>query len=369
MSDLLVVFDPGSSLTKIFYAVGSSKPECLLMEPEVIQVSKESIEAYENSLVGQPNPEDCAWIAVDGKYLAVGFLARTQFLANRGLDELKYERAIYKVLAAVGAIAEREAMPSGFSLSLGLLLPWGEYQDRERFERLVAQGLANFNFRFQNFSVSLELFDCKPEGGGLFLVRRRQLGEAFNQQDTSVLVIGYRNASCLTVKRGSVIKGDTSDLGFVRLVEKVQQRTSGQKAERLAPAIYKAGAKVQPKALLDLARSSTPALRQEEVAQIAQAVKFARTDYWRALSNWLYNNVPSQLNEVIISGGTAGYLHSQLKEYFSYTAIAWIDELETKIQSAFGSSVGTASLSLRLTDAYGLFLFLSNKAVKVKANV
>lgn len=182
------------------------------------------------------------------------------------------------------------------------------------------------------------------------------------------MVIGYRNASCLTVKRGSVIKGDTSDLGFVRLVEKVQQTTSGQKAERLSAAIYKAGAKVQPKALINLARSSTPALRQEEVAQITEAVKFARADYWRALSNWLYNNVPSQLNEVIISGGTAGYLRSELKEYFSYTTIAWIDQLESKIHSAFGSSVGTASLSLRLTDAYGLFLFLSNKVVKVKAN-
>lgn len=126
---------------------------------------------------------------------------------------------------------------------------------------------------------------------------------------------------------------------------------------------------MQPKALSDLARSSTSALRQEEVAQIAEAVKFAREDYWRALSNWLYNNVPSQLNEVIISGGTAGYLRSQLKEYFSYTAIAWIDELETKIKETFGSSVGTASLSLRLTDAYGLFLFLSNKVAKVKASV
>jgi len=72
---------------------------------------------------------------------------------------------------------------------------------------------------------------------------------------------------------------------------------------------------------------------------------------------------------VIISGGTAGYLRSELKEYFSYTTIAWIDQLESKIQSAFGSSVATASLSLRLTDAYGLFLFVSNKTVKVKASV
>lgn len=368
MTDLLITLDPGSSLTKIFYAVKSNQAELLLMEPEVIQVSPESIEAYESSKVGNPSPENCAWIECNGKYSVVGFLARTQFLADPGLDELKYERAIYKVLAAVGAIAEREALPSQFSLRLGLLLPWGEYQDRERFHRLVAEALKNFHFRFQEFSVCLTEFDCKPEGGGLFLVRRRQLGEAFNQQDTEVVVIGYRNASYLTVKRGSVIKGDTSDLGFVRLIEKVQQRTSGQKAERLTPAIYKAGAKVQTKALLNLARSCDPTLRSEEVATIASAIKLARTDYWEALYNWFQNNIPYELDSVIISGGTADYLRSELKSCFSHAAITWVDELELKIKETFGTNIPNASLSFRLTDAYGFFMFMSNKVVKVQAS-
>jgi hypothetical protein len=40
----------------------SFNPELILMEPEVATVPRESLEIYEQILIGESNPEDSAWI-------------------------------------------------------------------------------------------------------------------------------------------------------------------------------------------------------------------------------------------------------------------------------------------------------------------
>jgi len=47
----------------------------------------------------------------------------------------------------------------------------------------------------------------------------------------AIAMIGYRNASLLVAQRGDVRPGKTSDLGFIRMVERVVARTSGLRSD------------------------------------------------------------------------------------------------------------------------------------------
>ncbi|MGH2416458.1 MAG: ParM/StbA family protein, partial [Microcystaceae cyanobacterium] len=158
MADLCLAFDPGSSLSKGIYTLKPFKMEWLVMEPEVVQVPYVGIEQYESNRIGNPHPENQAWIERQGNYYAVGFLARKRFYGRVALKEVKYRQAVDKVLAMVGAIASSKRLPREFSLSLGILLPFGEYEDRKRFKELMAEALENFSFRGQLYRVKLEQF-------------------------------------------------------------------------------------------------------------------------------------------------------------------------------------------------------------------
>lgn len=71
------------------------------MEPEVSSLPKTSIDEYEMSKMGTPNPTDSAWVSFNNDYYAVGYLASSQFYTNAGLSSFKEGRAFPKTLAAV----------------------------------------------------------------------------------------------------------------------------------------------------------------------------------------------------------------------------------------------------------------------------
>lgn len=69
------------------------------MKPEVGTLPRESLEIYEQILIGESNPENSAWIEYQHKCLAVGFLARKLFNADLQLQKRKFELALVKALA------------------------------------------------------------------------------------------------------------------------------------------------------------------------------------------------------------------------------------------------------------------------------
>lgn len=371
---LVLTLDPGSSLTKIIYQIvfGSSErsqPKLLLMEPEVIAVGQELLEAYEDERLTSADPENEAWIECEGEYYAVGFLAQKNFYANPGLNELKYERAIFKLLAAVGVIAEREGLPDSFDLALAGLLPYKEWRDAEKFEQSAVKALANFGFRGRVLSVPLRLFECKPEGAGLALMRGRKLGVAIKERIILVLMLGYRDVSFLLFERGKIVSGGTSPwhYGLVLLIERVQNRTSGIGGELLLKAIHASATtkskqiKDRQKPFKELVRSRKPEHQAQELAQITEAVRISRLEYWSILSGWLESVIPSQIDEVVIGGGTSECFKSELSSYFKSTNISWAAELEEDVRSSFNLSPHKDALCLRLTDVYGLSRSLVRK--------
>ena len=184
------------------------------------------------------------------------------------------------------------------------------------------------------------------------MIHRHQMGDAARRKTFAVVMVGYRNASVLLSERGQVNKRTTSNLGFIKLVELVESRIAGlPSTAQLASAIAKAGDQVETRHLSPLALSSVPETRSEEVQKLIDAVNACRIEYARALCSWLREVLPRQvyLDEVVLCGGTADYLRSELENHFAYTDINWnagID-LPTQLQDT--------ELGSRLCDVYGLY--------------
>lgn len=376
MADLIVGFDVGASSTKIIYGLRvGEKPSLLRMPPEVIEATHHTLETYKAlNGIGIPQPEAEAWVEMGDRCVVVGSLAR-EFLADAGMHELKYERAVYKVMAALGVIKQRLNLPAKFSVALGVLLPYDEYPDRERFSARLKQLLKDYKFRGERLRVKLEHFECVPEGFGLAASRLKTKGSMwFKERSLSVCMFGHRNTSALVFTEGKLNSrlSTTSDLGFHQLIEKVRRLTSGQKSEVLTEAVFKAGSDITAtnRAIASLARSHDEQFRTQETEEIVAAIATAREEYWERLKAWINVTVSTSMNEVILCGGGAMYFKNELEAYFKRTSTPtyWGHEIESLIVDViFNSRSGTEPLAFRLIDVWGIFNKLKSSKEQVAA--
>ena len=169
MAEITIATDFGASLGRAIYSTSShhSNPQLILLDPQVVVVPAKSIDNYEKFKIGQANPEDSAWIQFSDTHFAVGFLAKKTFNSVHCLESLKVDSAIPQALSIVGSVAQKNNLPSSFSLSLGILLPWNEFRDREKFQSQISAALSDYIFRGQRFSLQLDSFTALPEGGGI----------------------------------------------------------------------------------------------------------------------------------------------------------------------------------------------------------
>lgn len=365
MADLLVAFDPSASLSKAFYKLRSFDPKLILLESDVVSVPPESVARIESDTLGVASPEDCAWLELNGAYYAVGYLARTQFYEDLKLKHLKHEVALYKLLALIGAIATKEKLPENFTLSLGVLLPYGERGDTKTLEAALVKGLNQFSFRGKLYHVQLENYECLAEGSGL-LLRGRKAGMSLRSCNVDLIMLGYRNGSYLRYRRGIKTEALTSENGFGTMLKRIIDTTSGQNERELLTVVGQVGNNLKPEAFLPLTRSRNVTNKCAESERIAQAVELARKEYWQQLSEWLPER-KADVDEVILAGGTAHYYRKELEEFYQPTPIEWCDRLEDQLKDKFGEFLNKYSLPYRLTDAYGFFYYLLEKYDRAKA--
>ena len=364
----MLTLDAGLSDTKAVWRVTPFRPELLMMSPEVAEVSREAIDFYKSRRVTTPDPENEAWVECEGSLYAVGFLAQKHFNARVALKEPKYEWAIAKVLAAVGVIAAKEALPDKFDLALAMPLPYGEWEDRKRFERDVRKALFSFTFCDKPYSVNLSLFVSAPEGGGHVMTRGQKLGSAFNQKKIISLMWGYRDLSIVQFDR-SVISGHTEPLGFFKLIEMATSRISGynsrERERLLLETIHTVGKDIKAKNLKQLALSRNPERKAEEIEQITEVIRSCRNEYWEMIARLFRTSIPGDADEIIIGGGSFDYYRGELRNFFTQNFpqanISWGADLEEDVRTAFNLSSQDSSLGARLTDAYGLSNFLRNQ--------
>ena len=316
------------------------------MEPEVASVTLDSIKNYEQNLMGTTYPENRAWVSVKNETKAVGYLARSKYYANSGLVELKYERAVHKTLAAVWVIKEKLKLPSKLRIALCVLLPPGEFENKQNFEQLIRACCTDYLTASGTMQVKCVMFNCLPEGAGIYLSHQKKVGDALKHKVSAVAMIGFRNASVLISRRGIVSReGKTSDLGMVRMVEKVVSSSVLQTVERLISAIAMTGSEIDSRPLRKLLRSTTQEGRNNELTQLMTAIKFSRHEYVIALTSWFKQVIPADVEEILFCGGTAQYLKKELNSYYRSTPCIFNDV-------TIPPSIDTNSVGCRLADVY-----------------
>ena len=165
MPKVFLCVDPGGSQTKIIYQLPKDeKPRYLLMPPEVEEIKEDNLKRYlaKESKMSNPSPLRQSYLKVKDQTFVVGYFA-SKFDPEDRLQEIKYENALYKTLAAVGVIAEQNNLnPKKISLQLAVLLPWNEYEDRQKFNKKLQEYFSDFVFRGKSYSVELDKFICRP---------------------------------------------------------------------------------------------------------------------------------------------------------------------------------------------------------------
>ncbi len=381
----IVCIDVGSSLSKVIYQVGD-KINYLLMQPEHLALPPESLANLPPDS-GMGRPEDNAWIRFkkDAECHAVGRVA-LDYKASVNFKTLKSEIATPKILAVIGALAEREQLPEDFCLDLGVLLPLGEIQSREQLETECRAALRSFYFRTRRLKVTLERFQCVPEASGAAMWDALH-NTNFRNQNLAYLMFGHRNTSLLFFRKGTLSRSEssTTKLGFYDLIDKMRLKVPGLERSDVLNAIqtnlnrkysyvsrvYEYEAPQTDFWWSRLLKSTSSDKSIAEKALLTTAYETSLKEYWLLLSNWLSSELPpmNEIDAVVRCGGVSDLLTAQMQKFFRYTPVnvpnAYTNSclrplgLENQGRETEYLEFTKLNLHTRLADAWGFFAVFS----------
>ncbi|URD53792.1 ParM/StbA family protein [Chroococcidiopsis sp. CCNUC1] len=365
-SDLTIVVtvDLGASDTKaVYWNPWSRRPEMLWMKPQVAMMNPSDIKRLDMGGTTVATPETSAYVQIGASVYAVGALGRV-LEGDSGLRLAKKETAKVKILAVVGAIAQK-LLKSGqkhhFNLELCFLLPLIEYWNDEHQQQLkmeIPSSLTGFTFRGTAMSATLTRLRILPEGGGIFIdenYKWLQQGQEVSADIVSIAMFGYRNASILTFAYGAPPQRNNSKgsgPGYVKCLE------------QLIP-----GINPDDPALFEAFRQGEKTFRlkgHQESYDLENLRSFAHEYYFNEVRKFLQAELPSASSyRLLIAGGSAYEIQPELEQFLSTLKLAsrvsWLSETISEIESEFSLEQVQAA---RLLDAFGAFRhFIRSKAV------
>jgi hypothetical protein len=323
------------------------------------------------SIGSQHQPQSSTWLEIGSEVVLVGALAKG-FLDANSLSENKADKAAYKIAAALGVIAELEQLPSQYQATIWLPLPLTEIRTREQIAAKL-NDICDSSFlcrgRPQQVQPILKFF---PEGFGLYLNRKRQLDSlhrTIDQRRTLILMMGHRNLSILCFEGGSLRTGrsNSDGPGFWPAFEKAT-RSAGVPPTDYAPLML----------ALTTGKAKQISQAQAGIFDFGAYANFVRQTYWQAVSIHLQDNLLGQLTDssvdIILSGGGSQIIRAELTDYFNTLGlderIIYADKMQpqlTEVVSQLPEAAQNSSLTLRMSDCYGLFQGLIGKLTKVAA--
>ena len=360
--------DIGASASKFFYRVHTGQTVPIWMTSAIATgLTHSALPALSMSR----RPQDSAWLQIDDDVILVGEAAKT-CVETTSLSANKAETAAYKIAAALGIIAELENLPSHYRAAIWLSLPLTEIRTREqildRFNDICDRG---FICREQPQQVKpmLKVF---PEGFGLYLNRKKQLENislSISQRRTLILMMGHRNLSILCFENNALRAGKSNSdgPGFWPAFEKAT-RSAG-----VSPTDYAA-------LMLALTTGKPQQISQAQagLCDFGPYASLVQQTYWQAVSIYLQDNLLGQLTDsavdIILSGGGSCMIRPQLTDYFGSLGLEdrliFADTMQPQLRdvvSALPEAAQNSSISLRMSDCYGLFQGLIGKLTKVAA--
>jgi hypothetical protein len=260
-----------------FKCIGSSGEELvtIVMSSAVIEQRSETLDRYRQQVGGDLTTR--SFVGVDGNYFAVGKLA-TRLGATQPLKPLKSETIVYKILGMVSMMAQRLNLGTSFDLSLGCLLPPGEFRDRDRIQTALTVALADFDTPIGVFNVRLIECNFYPEGTGIAHLLQVDNRESFGT--ALILMAGHRNLSFYASEFHQIVAVGTSDFGFNHWVKAVQAVTYNYDLPNLSSAIANYWLKQKDTTHLEpILRNSTEELRANELQALVREIELAHDNY------------------------------------------------------------------------------------------
>lgn len=377
---ITLTLDMGASISKALYNVKSlsefddhqcreNKTYSMYMDSEMIRVPEKMVkdESFGNFV---STPENSAWIklkAKDANVVAFGLLARKfQALKQNQIYSVKYENALDKCLAFIGAIIKKHNLnPLKINVIINLLIPYDEFKSREIIKNNISKSIKNFYF--QNIAIKSKLvkFNCFPEGFGGFVNRVDSYGcEWVKDKKIAVLMIGHRNCTCLIFEKGNLFHGETIRTGFFDLIKDIQSNSIGQNINDLEYVVPKMNKDLNnsSKMISCLIKANNKKNQKNELEKIKTAIINSREKFWIMLSTWLDSQIPSYLNEIMIFGGASQYFQLEINQYYSWSNIYWAVDTANEIQKSLFSEIDMEDkLPYRFVDVFGLHKHISKK--------
>ena len=362
---LEIAFDPGTSLTKVVYSFQGEPTQVMVMEPEILELPVYSFEDNSQDIFSNRDdrPEDDAWLKLkrsDEGCFVLGYLARTMNVSPQ-VSSAKHKKSVLKLLAVIGAIAQKRGLQDRFSVKVSCVLPYNEMAEKGLFEKALVSALRSFYFRGKHYKVKLNYFFCAPEGGGIAVkMRADSSADSFSQKTVAVLMFGHRNTSCLTFSRGKILASctATSDLGFHRLIETVSQRSFISDSDLLIQSIYAMHTDISEDDinLRRLVRARASEGASSQAGDIARAIAIARSQYWAVIKDWICRTLPPEVDLALISGGAASspFLREEIEKLDFVSSFSWVETVPF-VKDRLRKFPAEDNLSVRFADVSCLF--------------
>lgn len=356
VSAVVMTIDMGGSKTKIVVQeVGSSTPRVLLMESQLADIGRNPSAQVPSTGLGSER----AWVGFDKAtnagdevnrvYYAVGALARHRFGGLPQLEELKYELALPKILAAIWFARVELSLSPKLNLFLSVLLPGGEMSDKDILKSRLLAVTPSFETPSGKMAVKLSQCDVSSEGSGIYNYRRLVLGDKIYSKHQLFVMLGFRNASAFVVRGGANEPGVTSNFGMYWMLDALASQISGFDKNDPGTIQIVVDSAADPNLLKRLSRKRDKQDIDDDFVSITNAVSEARSDYVRAIARWL-KGIAGSFDEIIFCGGTSEYLRPDLEKYYATdtTKIIWHGgvTLPDEVKSTLGC--------FRLADVWAL---------------
>lgn len=347
---LVMSCDLGGSCNKsIVHIYPSGTPKVMVMSPEVAEVGKIAIA----QLREQQANFNSTWVGIGEEYYVLGSLAKNQFAGTAALRELKYHYALPKIAGLLWRAYRHYNIDRPVDLFVQLLLPPGELNDAQSLLKELSSALKQgINTPSGKLKAKLRRFDVSPEGVGILQYRSRNANVKYFEKVIGLLMLGYRNATYIVVDQGSLAKAETTDLGMNWAVQQFVERTAvglSTDNSHLVTAMLSAS-QGDWDGLRRLSRKSNDVGLAADLKLFQQVLPEVRDAYCRALVQWIRKI--AILDEILICGGTAEFVRTELTEHFQNEGIpiVWNGNVE------FPKRLDTQGLNERAADVWTSFI-------------